>query len=149
MKLFLIIIDNKYYHEYAYTDRDRANRNAIHLKIMSPSRMYEVKEIDLPFIGRSVCYIHTYHGYDYIYDFPKTGIENVVSISNVYSCADHAKNDQMWIHSIEKYNQNPENHIMKDDMIASKESDGFPFSYGDIMGGKFNTKIEHIKVIKT
>lgn len=90
MKLFIIMIDNKYYHEYAYINKDHANRNAIHLGIIHPSRSYEVKEIDLPFAARSVCYVHTYYGFDYNFGVIPSKIEDVVCISNIYPCLNYA-----------------------------------------------------------
>lgn len=57
------------------------------------------------------------------------------------------QHDQMRVKSVEKYNENPDNYIMNDDMIASKDSNNSPFTYGDIMQGKFNTQIKRIRVI--
>lgn len=128
---------------HAFTNRENANYYADQLNYYRDNiSTASVYEIELPFIGRSVCYIHGYYGIGGGFGFP---MHHVVDNSQIYSCANDAKHDPIWQKTLIKVSDNPEvKHHITDTMIATDDF-GEPFNWGY---GGFNVSVRHIRVIK-
>ncbi len=105
---------------------------------------YFVKEIDLPFANRSVCYVEVYYGYNYGFD----NIHDVVSTTPIFSCSDHARKSKLWVDLYNRAMKDPDNYIIEDNKVASIDIFGHEFIYGDVMQDMFNMKIKRIKVVR-
>lgn len=137
---------NRYYHEKAFTNEERAIEAMNNMNRVAGYEKYELKEFDLPFIGRSVCYVYGYYGFDY--DYVSSEIRSLVAKSEIYACTDHAKESFQWKEAVNMSSGRSYSFIITDTKIASKESDGSEFNYGDCMSGKFNVSIKRIRVNK-
>lgn len=145
MKLYAIIINGKYYYnKEVFTNKERATRTVDDMNCFAGYEKYELKEFDLPFIGRSVCYVSGYYGFDYDFD----RIYDIESITNIFACNDHAKKSKLWKKATADSNGNNDKFIITDTKIASKDLFGEEFIYGDCMEGMFNVSIERIRVNK-
>jgi hypothetical protein len=136
------------FYKKAYTDRKMAEYVAYVLNAYH-AKDYEVREIELPFIGKHVCYVYAYFGFDYGWD----SIYNEMECSDVYSCVVNAKESPLWQRLMERViADGKENYIIRDtnkeQLIASKDIFGEPWFYGDVMGGNFNAEIRRIRVIR-
>ena len=131
------------YSEQAYTDRRMAEL------AVGDSEVYEIMEIDLPFIGKYVSYVHMYYGFSYgmgnIYDVERYG--------DICPSNEYAKRSPLWLKAM-KYvsDKGEENHISGIDyqgrhFVASKYYNE-PFIFGDCSLGCFNATIRRIKVVK-
>ena len=122
--------------ENALYYRDQYNRYHDHINTAS------VEKIELPFIGRSVCYIYGYYGIGGGFGVP---MHNVINISQVYSCSADAKHDPIWQEALKSVEQHPEaKHHATDIMIATDDYvEAFNWGYGG-----FNVSIKRIRVIK-
>jgi hypothetical protein len=146
MKLYVLKYGNQYFSK-AYTDQKMAERVAEDYNAYT-SKHYRVNAIDLPFVGRSVCYVHAYYGYDYNYFNDGAPIVNRCESSHIYSCTDMAKTDFIWRDLLCRAQINPSKHIITDTKIASRDNNGKEFTYGDCFENLFNVAIHRIRVIK-
>lgn len=147
MKLYaLIYSSNRYYYKEAFTNKERAIRTMHSMNCVAGYEKFELREVDLPFIGRSVCYVSSYYGFDY--DYTSREIRSLVGKSEIYACVDHAKESFQWKEAVTMSSGRKDSFIITDTKIASKESDGSEFNYGDCMCGKFNVSIKRIRVVK-
>lgn len=144
MKLYILKYGNQYFSK-AYTDQKMAERVAEDFRNYT-SKNYMVKTIELPFIGRSVCYVHAYYGYDYDYD--GLSIFDRRQSSHIYSCTDMAKQDDLWSALMHIAQSDPSNYIIADNKISSRNSNGEEFIHGDCFQNRFNCSIRRIRVIK-
>ena len=143
MKLYAII-NGKFYYDQAFTRKERAIERMDNMNCLAGYEKYTIKEFDLPFIGRSVCFVIAYYGYNYDFD----SIYDVMSISDIFACNDHAKQSKEWKKAVKASSGNEDEFIITDEKIASKDWFGEEFFYGDYMNGMFNTSIYRIRVIK-
>ena len=149
MKLYYISIGSTKTPEqnifkYAFTERINAEDYAAVVNKRTLTKIASVHEIDLPFIGRSVCYVKKDAGIGGGFDMP---MYEMIWNSRIYSCMDHAKSDHLWQNSLKFFENHP--NLKKhetDTMIATDDDHGEPFSWGHY--GGFVTTIEHIRVIK-
>lgn len=103
----------------------------------------DIKEVEVKFAKRSVCFLHLYSGYDYGID----SMYDVISQSEIFSCSEEAKKHRWWTQAVERYKECPENHFMDDNLICSYDADlDEKFYYGDVMECKFRLSIERLKV---
>lgn len=145
MKLYALM-RNRYYHEKAFTNEERAIRAMHSMNCVAGYEKYELKEFDLPFIGRSVCYVSGYYGFDY--DYASSEIRSLVCKSEIYACNEHAKESFQWKEAVNMSSGRSDSFIITDTKIASKEFDGSEFNYGDCMRDMFNVSIKRIRVNK-
>lgn len=106
------------------------------------SGVYDTTTIPVLHNGK-VYMILVYTGFDYT----SGGIVDCVSHSKVFHSVNACKKSDQWREYQKIAERDPENHIFDRVMIASKNSFGEPFEYGDCMEGKFNMKIIGVKVI--
>ena len=142
MKLYIIRnARNNEIYDTAFVDNKLAIEWKYYLKHKSGID-YFVQEVDLPFIGRTVCYVHA----DYGIRMFSNPMEEDIHRSSIYACIQHAKNDRLWISAINHINNNPQNkYHMTDNMIAT-DLYGKPFEWGNYCG--FNVSIRRIRVNK-
>ena len=147
MKLYVLIIDGKYYDlKEAFTSKERAIRTMDAMNCFAGYEQYELKEFDLPFIGRSVCFVYGYYGFDY--DLTNGKMYNIETRSEIFACNEHARQCSHWKDAIELSTVCKNEFIITDTKIASKDFDGSEFFYGDCMGDRFNVSIKRIRVNK-
>jgi hypothetical protein len=148
MKLYIHVNENGEYAYKAFTNYESA-KGAL-FWIQSDYHHWRLDFADLPFIGRSVCYVEDYRGYDYIFG---EGMEHVCTYSKIYACANHAKSyDPSWkggLEAIQNSGRETE-FIIRDNLLASRDStfNDKPFVHGDVMEGKFRVMIKRIRVDK-
>lgn len=103
----------------------------------------DIKEVEVKFAKRSVCYLHLYSGYDY-------GVDSMYDISHkseIFSCSEEAKKHRWWIQAVKRYEASPENYFMDDNLICSYDRIlDEKFCFGDVMEDKFRLSIERLKV---
>ena len=145
MKLYIISQGNRSYYKKAFTNKETAMDT---LSALNDNSNIEcrLEEYELPFIGRTVCYVYGYYGFDY--DYTNREIRSLVSRSGVFACNEHAKDSFQWKEAVNMSSGRNDIFIITDTKIASKESDGSEFNYGDCMSGKFNVSIKRIRVVK-
>ena len=150
MKLYILATDDsKMYHffEKVYIDKRMAELQANDLNNCGYD--YEVKEIELPFVGKYVCYVHAYYGYTYGY----CDIHDVEAYSDVYPCVNNARESPLWAELMERVHAEGEDkHVFGTDhlnrhFVATKYY-GEGFFYGDYCLGCFRATICHIKVVR-
>lgn len=149
MEKLFILRDGRNIHNRAYTDKSTAETCCEFLNDYH-NKNYSVYKVDLPFIGRSVCFIDVYCGFDYFFGKEETEIRDINLISDIYPCIDQAKESELWQRYLGYSRSEPSDYIITDTMIASKEypwSDT-PFTYGDSIQDKFNMQIRRIRVIR-
>ena len=122
--------------ENALYYRDQFNRYHDHISTAS------VETIELPFIGRSVCYIYGYYGIGGGFGVP---MHHMIENSQVYSCSADAKHDPIWQTALGSVDKHPEvKHHVTDIMIATDDyGEAFNWGYGG-----FNVSVKRIRVIK-
>lgn len=84
----------------------------------------------------NLCKLNIYYGFDY----SMTSIYDVVHEFGPFKNPDTLKKSKHWKNLLEKAQENPENFIVTNEMIASKDYDE-PFIYGDVMEGLFRAEI--------
>lgn len=146
MKLYVLVSDNPndwaFYHK-AYTNREMAEFTAYNTS-------YHVREIELPFIGKHVCYVHAYYGYTY--DWPD--MHGVYEDSGIYACMRDANEDPIWKKAINRVKAEGEEKYAlgfgerSEPYIRSKLSGGYEWFHGEACDGNFFAKIFRVKVIK-
>lgn len=147
MELYILVNESGNYGPKAYTDFIHA-KQAQKLLTYCDDRPWEIEIVDLPFIGRSVCYITGYHGYNY--DFTRGKIYDVTTTSKIYSCSSDAKTDNIWQSAMKRAEkEGPDEVRVSDDRVTCIDHDGYPFVHGDIMEDKFNVSIKRIRVDKS
>lgn len=142
MKLYTIknAVNNEIYNT-AFIDKKIAIEWRYYLEYKSGLN-HLIEEVDLPFIGRTVCYVHA----DYGIRMFSNPMQEDIQCSSIYACIKHAKNDRLWVNAINHINNNPQNkYHMSDNMIAS-DLYGEPFEWGNYCG--FNISIRRIRVNK-
>ena len=150
MKLHYIVISNTYtpapeqkIFNYAFTERVNAEDYAAVINRRTLTKIASVNQIDLPFIGRSVCYVKQDAGIGGGFDMP---MYEKIWNSRIYSCINHAKNDDLWQESIDFFKKNPGEKMHESYTMIATDHHGEPFSWGHYDG--FVTTIERIRVIK-
>lgn len=128
---------------YAFTERDNADGYAAVINGRKLTKIASVHEINLPFIGRSVCYVKKDSGIGGGFGMP---MHEKIWNSRIYSCTNHAKSDNLWQKSIEFFKKNPDEKMHETDTMIATDHYGEPFSWGHYDG--FITTIERIRVIK-
>ena len=141
MKLYIIKNTRNEIHNTAFVDKELANHTAYHLEYNSDMDHF-VEEIDLPFIGRSVCYIYA----DYGIEFLSNPMKEDIRVSPIYACTQHAKNDHLWVNAVSHMNINHKNRYHVTDNMIATDMHGKPFEWGNYFG--FNVTIRRIRVIK-
>lgn len=147
MKLYFIelkdIEHDTYIYNLAFTSEKLAERKAWTIEYNSCMNA-RVRSIDLPFIGRTVCFVHADFGVAQSFD-PAPMRENIL-FSKIYACADFAKKDELWMKGLSRMEQEPdERYHVTSNMIATDRF-GRPFRWGDRDG--FNISIRRIRVSK-
>lgn len=145
MKLYVLFQGNRSYYDKAFTNKENA-LNAISILNNYYNTKYELKEYDLPFIGKYVCYVYGYYGFDY--DYTNCEIRSLVSRSEIFACLLHAKESFQWKEAVNMSDGKTDLFTITNTKIASKEADGSDFIYGDCARGMFNVSIKRIRVIK-
>ena len=143
MKLYIIKNARNEIYDTAFIDKKLAIEWKYYFKYKSGVD-YFVEEVDLPFIGRSVCYVHADYGIKC--DLDNTVMEENIHYSPVYACTQHAKKDRLWINAIDHMNNNPKNKYHKTDSMIATDLYGDPFEWGNYDG--FNVSIKRIRVNK-
>ena len=142
MKLY-IIKNKKEIHPFAFTDKRVANLAAGTL-----FGYHYIEEVELPFIGRSVCYVEADFGISY--DINNNRMRENIHTSSIYACVEHAKMDKLWVDTIKYMNTNPDQkyHIKDtpEEIFIASDHFGEPFNWGNYDG--FNVGIRRIRVIK-
>ena len=152
MEKLYILRDGRNFYKHAYIKESTA-LNICKWANEHYDTDYRVEEFELPFIGRSVCYVDVYCGFDYFFGKVDTEIRDINLISPIYSSIDQAKESELW-QRYQGYSQSePSDYIITDTMIASRQSscgtsDDVPFYYGDSIEDKFNMQIRRIRVIR-
>ena len=92
--------------------------------------------------------IRTYYGYDYDYSNSSISDDNKYVFKLFHSVSAAKKND-IWKKGMDIAQKDPENHYIDNFTVASKDDclDGKPFTFGDVMEGKFCTTIFPVRVI--
>lgn len=139
MKLYIIKNARNEIHNTAFVDKKIAIEWKYYFKYKSGIDHF-VEEADLPFIGRSVCYVYADYGIKY---FP---MKEDICISSIYACTQHAKNDRLWVNAINHMNHNSNNKYHVTDNMIATDNYGEPFGWGDHDG--FNVSIRRIRVNK-
>ena len=123
---------------HAFTNEENALYYAKQYNIYNDHiRTATVEEIELPFIGRSICYVHGYYS---ICRGSGVPMHHMSNISQVYSCVADAKHDPIWQNALKSVEEHPEvKYHVADSMIATT----FDWSYGG-----FNVSVKRIRVIK-
>ena len=109
---------------------------------------YKIRKCSFPFIGKYLRFTEVYLGFDY--DFGGHGIIDVVEKSEtLYATIDDLKkNDKLYLKYKNIALDNPDMHIITDDIIASKDVLGNPFIYGNVFEDNFNMKIKKVRVYR-
>ena len=150
MKLYYISISStntpeQHIFNYAFTERVNAEDYAAVINRRTLTKIASVHEINLPFIGRSVCYVKEDAGI--ALTFGTMPMHEDITNSRIYACIEHAKTDPLWQRSKMYFERNPKEKMHETDtMIATDDGHGEPFSWGNYHG--FVTTIERIRVIK-
>lgn len=112
------------------------------------SRFEDVFESEVETIHNNKVYmIQTYKGYDYNYGSEINPIYDAVSrVWRLFHSVSAAKKHEVWKEREKLAKENPKDYHVTPFSIASDDS-GEPFTYGDVMNGKFNMKIISIRVI--
>ena len=148
MKLYYIKITNndtpeEHIFDHAFTNEENAVYYANQFNYYNDHiRTASVEEIELPFIGRSVCYVYGYYGIGGGFGIP---MHHVIGNSQIYSCVADAKHDPIWQKALRSVEEHPEvKYHVTGSMIATDDF-GDPFCWGY---GGFNVTIKLIRVIK-
>lgn len=146
MKLYVLASDNPndwaFYHK-AFTDLEMAEYTAWGTR-------YTVREIELPFIGKYVCYVHAYYGYTYTWP----GMHDVCEDSNIYACMGDANKDPIWEKALNRVTTDGEEKYAlgfeerNEPYIRSKYPSGSEWFHGEACDGNFFAKIFRIKVVR-
>lgn len=151
MKLYVLTTADKrnhLYYERAYTDRCMAEHCASELTFNSGCP-YEVEEVELPFLGKYVCYVHLYSGFTYGY----RDIHDVEAYSHICPSIGKAKENQMWTDLMDRVRADGEDKYivglnrLQEHFVATKYY-GEPFIFGDYGLGCFNATIHRVKVVR-
>ena len=143
MKLYIIKNARNEIHNTSFVDKKIAIEWRYYLEYKSGVN-HLVEEVNLPFIGRTVCYVHADYGIKCNLD--NHVMEEDIFCSPIYACIQHAKNDQLWISAINHTIDNPNNkYHITNNMIAT-DLNGNPFEWGNYDG--FNVTIKRIRVNK-
>ena len=127
---------------HAFTNEENALYYADRISYYDHISTASVEKIELPFIGRSICYVHGYYGIGGSFGVP---MHHMINISQVYSCVADAKHDPIWQEALRSVEEHPKvKYHVTDSMIATDDF-GEPFDWGY---GGFNVSVEHIRVIK-
>lgn len=107
---------------------------------------YYIDKVELPYVSRNIYLVDFYRGFDYSFD-GSPGMYDVTNSKNqsIYPSIAEAKKDPIWISSEALAKEDPENHHVYPTKICSDDY-GMDWCYGDVMDGKFSTKIVKIKV---
>lgn len=143
MKLYIIKNARNEIHNTAFVDKKIAIEWKYHFEYKSGMN-HLVEEIDLPFIGRSVCYVYADYGIKS--DLNNHIMEENTYYSHIYACMQHAKNDQLWLNAIDHMINNPHNKYHVTDNMIATDLNGNPFEWGNYDG--FNVTIKRIRVNK-
>ena len=152
MKLYYISINNNdsgketIYYYYTFTHLENAIRQAEAInRGLIGNKIATVKEIELPFIGKYVYCVQMYSDIDYNNGSVLT-IHKGFTKSQIYPCIDHAKDDKLWLDSLEYFNENPEEEKHEIMRQIATDYNGYLFARGLPCG--FVTRIERFRVIK-
>ena len=97
--------------------------------------------------NNKVYMINTYYGFDYNYGMSNNNIYDVVrNVPEIFHSVHFAKKNRVWRDREKIAKENPEGYHITPFSIASDDF-GEPFTYGDVMEGKFNMEIIGVKVI--
>lgn len=96
--------------------------------------------------NNKVYMITVYHGFDYNYGGNPGICDDTRHVSKVFHSVSAARKDPVWQSYLNKAKENPKEHHVSDFRIAS-DAFGEPFSYGDVMEGKFNAQIIGVRLI--
>lgn len=131
----------------AYTDKDMAEHEAFNLRY---SGNYKVKEIEVPFAGKYLYWMHVYYGFTY--DWP--GMHDVCKDSDVYPCKAYLNEDPLCKEILNRIkNDGAEKYAIgfnsvNEPYMASKLSGDFEFIHGEACDGNFRATYMRIKVVR-
>lgn len=127
------------------------NKKGVWKASLDESKLYRfdhVFECDVETIHNNRLYmIKTYYGFDYDYYSETNPIySDTKYIFQLYHSVSAAKKNETWKAREKLAKENPDQYHVTLFSIAS-DSYGEPFTYGDVMEGKFNMQIVPIRVI--
>jgi hypothetical protein len=152
MTLYILTTDNPMRHPYyhsAYTDKDMAEHVAWDVN-HNTTRPYAVKEIDVPFAGKHLYWLHVYYGFVYGYH----GIHDKTEDSNVYPCKAMVNEDPISQKILSRIKADGDDKYVfgidykNDPYMASKDRWGDAWSYGEACEGKFSATYNRIRVVR-
>lgn len=86
----------------AYLDKARAENEVSELNSALGGELhFKIDEVDLPFIGNTVCYVHMFSCVSGQLILGRTHFDN----SRIYACVEDAKRDKIWSDAVDKVNQ--------------------------------------------
>lgn len=111
-------------------------------------RFKDVFESEVETVHNNKVYmIHTYYGFDYNYGSKINPIFDVIRyVDQLFHSVHAAKKHEVWKKREETAMEKPEEYHVAPFSIASDDF-GEPFTYGDVMEGKFNMEIIGVRVI--
>lgn len=129
-----------------YCGRNRKGVWKASLDEEKPSRFEDVFESEVETVHNNKVYmIQIYFGYDYTCDFSRM-YHDTKYVYELFHSVSAAKKHDVWKKWERLAKEKPDKHHVTPFSIASDDF-GNPFTYGDVMMGKFNMEIIGVKVI--
>ena len=127
----------------AYLDKASAENEVSELNsALGKELHFKIDEVDLPFIGSTVCYVHTFSCVSGQLMLGRTHIDN----SRIYASVEDAKRDKIWSDAVDKVKQ------YHDRIYHITDTEIFPDDYGKSDKCEcdfFTVEIKSIPVMQT